>query len=295
MKEMDPSGDSIKRFVVISFLFHFFLFSSLLYSWGSREKRLFYAPVYTVSLAGPEVLGPKEGSKGPKANITKKEVEKKVEVKKQPPKDIKKEIKTPKPIEKKRPEVEKKVVKKEIKVPVKKEKIKPSNIVQEANKEEEPEKASSRLEEVIREMKRKKALEELKERVMKRKASEAGTKSLSEDEHIFTRYGTGAPEGLLDLAFKEYYNTIWQRIHEAWVLPSDLLNEDLETIYARLALRIARDGKIEEVWMEKSSKNPLLDESALRAIKKVDSLPPLPEGLGEDYWEVGICFPRCPR
>ena len=59
---------------------------------------------------------------------------------------------------------------------------------------------------------------------------------------------------------------------------------------AIIAIRIKRDGEIVKVWTEKSSGNTYFDQSALRAIAKSNPLPPVPEGYGEEYFELGIRF-----
>lgn len=99
----------------------------------------------------------------------------------------------------------------------------------------------------------------------------------------------GASSGFMSMKHKMYYNLIWQRIRNAWVLPEDVLRgkKDLETI---IAIRIARDGQIVDIQFEKKSGNPYLDDSALRAIKKANPLPPLPPGFEEDKFDVGVRF-----
>ena len=99
----------------------------------------------------------------------------------------------------------------------------------------------------------------------------------------------GASSGFMSIKHKMYYNLIWQRIRDAWVLPEGVLRgkKDLETI---IAIRIARDGQIVDIQFEKKSGNPYLDESALRAIKKANPLPPLPPGFEEDEFDVGVRF-----
>jgi len=250
------SDDSIKKFVIFSFLFHLFLFSLLFHSWNTGQKKIFYTPVYTVSLTSPGMLGLKKKDKMAKKAI--------------------------KHVKRRKAGVEKKVEKNIIAVK-KEEKIESLRPIQgvAAKGKGVAEGGFVHLEEKIRRMRRERALEELKKRIRQRRTSEG--------KHIFMIRHTGkVSEGTLDLAFKQYYNIIWRRIKQVWVLPSDLFpDKGLETI---LALRIAKDGKIEKVWMEKSSKNPFLDESALRAIKKIDPLPPLPEGMGKNYLEVGIRF-----
>ena len=99
----------------------------------------------------------------------------------------------------------------------------------------------------------------------------------------------GASSGFMSMKHKLYYNMIWRRIRDAWVLPEGVLRgkKDLETI---IAIRIARDGQIEDIQFEKKSGNPYLDESALRAIKKANPLPPLPADIEGDKFDVGVRF-----
>lgn len=99
----------------------------------------------------------------------------------------------------------------------------------------------------------------------------------------------GASSGIMSIKFKIYYNLLWQRIRSVWVLPEEVLGgkKNLETI---IAIRIARDGQIEDIQFEKKSGNPYLDESALRAIKKANPLPPLPSDIEGDKFDVGVRF-----
>ncbi len=100
---------------------------------------------------------------------------------------------------------------------------------------------------------------------------------------------SGSSSGILSIKHKMYYNLIWQRIRSVWVLPDEALHgqKNLETI---IAIRIGRDGQIENLQFEKKSGNAQLDESALRAIKKANPLPPLPPGIEEDKFDLGIRF-----
>ena len=99
----------------------------------------------------------------------------------------------------------------------------------------------------------------------------------------------GASSGVMSIKFKIYYNLLWQRIRSVWVLPEEALGgkKNLETI---IAIRIARDGQIEDIQFEKKSGNPYLDESAIRAIKKANPLPPLPSDIEGDKFDVGVRF-----
>ena len=63
--------------------------------------------------------------------------------------------------------------------------------------------------------------------------------------------------------------------------------KDLETI---IAIRIARDGRIVDIQIEKTSGNLELDNSALRAITKANPFPPMPPDFEKDIFEVGVRF-----
>lgn len=94
---------------------------------------------------------------------------------------------------------------------------------------------------------------------------------------------------VIDLKLRTYYNTIWQRIKGEWILPPSLLeeSEDIETV---IVIKVQRDGGIVESWFEKKSGSLAYDESAMRAIKKANPLPPFPQELDEDFLEIGVRF-----
>jgi TonB family protein len=94
---------------------------------------------------------------------------------------------------------------------------------------------------------------------------------------------------VIDLKLRTYYNTIWHRIKEEWILPPSLLEEgeELETV---IVIKVHRDGGIVESWFEKKSGSLAYDESAMRAIKKANPLPPFPQELEDDFLEIGVRF-----
>jgi len=94
---------------------------------------------------------------------------------------------------------------------------------------------------------------------------------------------------VIDMRLRAYYNSIWRRIKGEWILPPSLLegSEDWETV---IVIKLRRDGGIVESWFEKKSGIPMYDESAMRAIKKANPLPPFPQELDEDFLEIGIRF-----
>ncbi len=94
---------------------------------------------------------------------------------------------------------------------------------------------------------------------------------------------------IIDMRLRAYYDLIWRRIKEEWILPGSLLeeSEDRETI---IVIKVRRDGGILESWFEKKSGSSMYDESAMRAIKKSNPLPPFPQELDEDSLEIGVRF-----
>lgn len=151
----------------------------------------------------------------------------------------------------------------------------------------------------LRRQKEEKNVEEAIERIRSTKEAEQISSAIEGIRHRVTIGSSGATEsnvgasaasaGVMSIKHKLYYNLIWQRIRSVWVLPEEVLRgkKNLETI---IAIRISKDGQIEEIYFEKKSGNPHLDESCLRAIKKANPLPPLPPGMEGDKLDLGVRF-----
>ncbi len=138
------------------------------------------------------------------------------------------------------------------------------------------------LQEALEEIRKKVALDEIRKKV-------ARSEQVEEKPPLIS-----APKSSSALEFKleEYYNKVVEnKIKEEWTIPENLLKEkewvDLETI---IIIIIERDGKIQKGWFEKKSGNALYDQSAMRAIKKAEPLPPIPKELNKDILEFGIRF-----
>jgi len=101
----------------------------------------------------------------------------------------------------------------------------------------------------------------------------------------------GSPQGSSAWSSKldDYYNMIWAKIKKEWTLPEDLPKgkTNLETV---IVVIIERDGKIQKSWFEKKSGNALYDQMAMRAIKKAEPLPPIPDEFTDNTFEIGIRF-----
>lgn len=91
----------------------------------------------------------------------------------------------------------------------------------------------------------------------------------------------------LEEDMKLYYDKILRLITENWLLPPFLSNKGY---VAGLSIHVRKDGIIESMWIEKASGNKPYDESAFRAINRVGSLPPLPEGWKSDSIDLGLEF-----
>lgn len=182
----------------------------------------------------------------------------------------------------------------------------------------EKEKGSRKaLQDALEDIRKKAALEEIQKRVARREKLEKGPIEGSPTTHpskgsavsgagTGTGLGTGSgslgsPTGgspwgspfggssVLESKLNDYYNMIEAKIKKEWTLPGDLPKgkTDLETI---IVFVIERDGKIQKSWFEKKSGNALYDQSAMRAIKKAEPLPPIPKEFSDNTFEFGIRF-----
>lgn len=128
------------------------------------------------------------------------------------------------------------------------------------------------LQEALEELRKKAALEEIQKKVARR-------------EPVEGKFPVPPQDKLEDI----YGKIIELKIKEAWTIPENLIKEmvDLETI---IVLIITSDGTIQKLWFEKKSGNTLYDQSAIRAIKKAEPLPPIPKELDKNSLECVIRF-----
>ncbi len=110
----------------------------------------------------------------------------------------------------------------------------------------------------------------------------------AEEKQEVAQVAPKTSRAVIDMRLRTYYNMIWQRIKEVWILPEGLLEEVKEVPV--IIIKVGRDGGIVESWFEKKSGSTMYDESAMRAIKKAHPLPPFPQELEEDVLEIGIRF-----
>jgi TonB family protein len=240
------------------------------------KKRRFYAPVYTVNLVGESPLIKKEKKKA------------KVTVKKPPPKKrvVKKKkvekIKTPNGMkyakdyhkDEKAKDIENEKALKDV----------IAKIRGEVAGEEKLKETLKRLSEQVKEKEsvkeEGKAEEEVKEVVRKEKEME--------ESRVRGQYGILSSDAM-NLIEKQYYNVIWKKIKEAWILPSDIIKKD-EELVTIIVIRIEKDGRVSKIDIEVSSKSDYYDQSAIRAIKKAEPFDEFIEGMDRDFFKVGIRF-----
>ncbi len=102
-------------------------------------------------------------------------------------------------------------------------------------------------------------------------------------------FGAGSPGGVLGGMFDVYKAEIAYHIQRNWAFSEQLAQgrKDLEVL---VGIKIMPDGRIEDVWFDKKSGNQYLDDSAIRAVKKSNPLPPLPKTYRGSFLETGLRF-----
>jgi len=157
------------------------------------------------------------------------------------------------------------------------EKPKKDDIVEKVKKP--PKESMKRLQEALEEIRKKAALDEIRKRVARKEREEDRSTAIPSAKTSLE----------MESKLNEYYSLVWAKIKGAWTIPENLLKEmvDLETI---IVLIIEPNGKVQKIWFEKKSGNALYDQSAIRAIKKAEPLPPIPKEWSDDTLEIGIRF-----
>lgn len=191
------------------------------------------------------------------------------------------------------PQAKTEVTKKPAQKPPEKPKEKPVTVKKAEPKKEAPPKKKPARDDVISEKRIQAKMESALEELRKKAEAEKKPEVKEEEKH---QVAEEAPQpsprpsrAAIDMKLRTYYNTVWQRIKEGWIIPPSLLeeNQGLETV---IVIKVQRDGGIVERWFEKKSGSPVYDESAMRAIQKANPLPPFPEELDGDFLEIGIRF-----
>jgi colicin import membrane protein len=156
-------------------------------------------------------------------------------------------------------------------------------------KEKSLEKTLSRLEDKVKdEQTLEKALAQIEKKKQVSSATGAGTGSGVSGS--ITSAAPGGQDGM-GVQNQLYYASLISRVNKNWSLPEGLIKG--KDISAVIVIQISRHGKIEDAKFEKKSGIGAFDQEVLRAIKKSDPLPPLPEGFHRNifgFGEVGLTF-----
>lgn len=95
--------------------------------------------------------------------------------------------------------------------------------------------------------------------------------------------GNGNKTRAIDL----YNLELMYRIQQNWAFNPQLAGGN-DSTEVRILIKILKSGQIRDIWFETRSGNRLLDESALKAVKKSNPLSPLPKGY--QSYDVGLIF-----
>lgn len=101
--------------------------------------------------------------------------------------------------------------------------------------------------------------------------------------------GDGQANELTDKLMAAYYVEVWHRIKKNWAFSSELGRAETN-LEAVIIAKIMKNGELKDMWFEKRSGNAYFDDSALRAMKKSNPLPPLPDTYPIPYCEIGFRF-----
>lgn len=311
--KVDARGPRLERMVVVSLLIHLVLVSVLLISPKFPKKRIFYAPVMSVSLiselpggavaaAKPETQPLPSPAKTVKRVTPPPKVEKKVASLKPQPAETK--APAPKEPEKKVPVLSPKESEPIEAKPREEPKVEPKPMVESQEFRRAP-----GVEEIRFRRQYQEALARLKERLKEREAPPKVAAPVRKEEEskelvLAPGGGPGQTQGgplrgdLFDLKFKIYFNAVRELVSAAWIVPEGVSLKPSPTTI--IMVRIGRDGTVTESWLEEKSGNFRFDDSAVRAIAKASQkrrardagsgFPPLPEEFKEEYMILGFRF-----
>jgi TonB family protein len=243
------------RMLIISFVIHILILAAFSIPFKKSSKRFDALSSYSVNLVGQ--LGGGGGSIG--AGQAEKGLPEK------PVPAAPARVKRPAPVKKQAKE----------EVSLSKKKV--------AAREKTTKEELSRLEERIRDMKKKADYLD----VSKTKTAGAGGKGGTGAGAPGLPFGSEGGGKPLDPATQKYILDIWDKVKSAWGVPGMTYKKDLETI---VIIRIRKDGRIVDINIEKRSGNRIYDESILRVLRAVDPLPPIPASLNTDSMELGFRF-----
>jgi colicin import membrane protein len=267
----------------ISFLFHLVIIGVLIFmpQFGSRFK---YRPgVVNVSLVSLPAAGP--ASAGPPASVvTSKPVEQK------PPEKPVVKVPEPKPapVVKKPPETVSLAPKpKKAKESLKQKTIDPKKMIDSAIERIEKKVDKTETDSVTA------AIDQLKRKVAAAESQSGegleGTSGKAGTGPVGPAGGSGVGGARVQESILIYQAEIQYQIQKNWAFSQQLAGDNTQ-LEAILAIKVLRNGEIEDIWFDKKSGNTYLDESAYKAVVKSNPLPPLPSDYMHPNYKIGLRF-----
>ena len=104
--------------------------------------------------------------------------------------------------------------------------------------------------------------------------------------------GSNIP-GAIEFPDPHYLQIIQTKVTENWTPPQGILGQKKE-LTLLVFFTINRKGQIGQIQVEDTSGSSLLDDSALRAVRLTNPLPPLPSVVKEDILRVHFQFTYTP-
>jgi colicin import membrane protein len=268
----------------VSFLFHLIVIGALIFMPQFGSKPRFGSGVVNVSLVSLPSSG--TDSAGPAASVVKPKPAEKKPVKKP---EVKVPEPKPVPAVKKPPEavsLAPKTIKP--KKSLKKKTYDPSKMIDSAIDRIEKKVEKTETDSVasaIEELKRKVATTESQNRT----GAAGGGAGQAGAGVAGPVGGSASGGGRAQESILIYQAEIQYQIQKNWAF-SQQLGGDNTQLEAVLAIKVLRNGEIEDIWFDKKSGNAYLDDSAYKAIVKSNPLPPLPNDYMGPYYKVGLRF-----
>ena len=102
------------------------------------------------------------------------------------------------------------------------------------------------------------------------------------------KFGEGTGGGSFGSRFGWYADVVARKVHQAWQSEVNPNVVSAKRVY--ILFDISRGGSPSHVRVEQSSGIPSLDQSALRALQRIDTFGPLPQGYSGEYVSVEFWF-----
>ncbi len=268
----------------VSFLFHLIIIGAMVFMPQFGSKPRLGSGVVNVSLVSLPSSGP--DSAGPAASVVKPEP-----VEKKPPQKPAVKVPEPKPV----PVVQKPP--KAVSLAPKKIKSKKSLKKKTLDRSKMIDSALDRIEKKVEKSETDSvasAIEQLKRKVAASESQpQTGAGGGASGKAGAGLAGPAGGSGIGGARVQEsiliYQAEIQYQIQKNWAFSQQLAGDNIE-LEAVLAIKVMRNGEIEDIWFDKKSGNAYLDDSAYKALVKSNPLPPLPNDYMKPSYKVGLRF-----